>query len=336
MDYAKFYFKDYRHDTRGLDPLMHGVYLLLLFEFLESERPLPDNFEQLCCLAEARTGKEMEAVRKVLRRFWIRLEDGWIQKNAFVIITDYRNGVATKSANGKGIRGERKAVLQPTVAKRTVSDSLAECGRMEGDSLGERYRIKSESLAVLINQESVISNHKSVTSNHESAAVPPEKRTAGDWANFLHPLYGRRDAEMEAKGAIVQAIDTGTDPKVIEAGVRAVAAHVLRAAPGGWGNGMVATGRRFWTEQQWRSPEAFAQRWDDVKKNKGAAGHESAMPDSAPCGFVDEPAGWRVLWPERFDFPPPERWLDIPLSDRRVLTGAALEWQKTKAAEGEG
>ncbi len=334
MVYVPFYFKDYRHDTRGLDALTHGVYLLLLFEFLEKRRPLPGDVGVLYELAEARTGKDRKAVESVLKRFWVRLLDGWIQKRAFVQITDYENGRVVKVANGGAQRGVTKPVIDMDLAKRAVMRALANCRRSGSDPLSDHYEMTSDSLAALINHESVIKNQKTRIKNQPPVAAG--ERSAEDWANVLHALFsGRRDAPMECLEAIAQDIATGqvTGPE-LEGLVREIVGYIEGRAPGGWKNAFIGTGRNFWLQRKWRNPEAFAQRWDDPKKNKGAvvAGDDGSAPPVIP--LCDEPDGWRVVWPDHFDFTPPERWLDVPLSDRRMLMSEALMWQKKQAETG--
>lgn len=95
--------------------------------------------------------------------------------------------------------------------------------------------------------------------------------TADDWANFLHPLFsGRREAELECKAAISSDIATGQDPVELERQVRLIVGYIEKQAPGGWSNAFIGNGRKFWLERKWRNPEAFAQRWDDLKKKNGA------------------------------------------------------------------
>jgi uncharacterized protein YdaU (DUF1376 family) len=333
MHYTKFGFKDYRHDTRGLDPAAHGIYLLLLFEFMEREKPLPSDMDDLCCLCEARTTKEQEIVKKVLKKFWLRLEDGWIQKLAFIQVLNYKAGAVVKKSNAQKISGQSKQKLATGIAKRTLGEILAKCERTGSEPLADWYKITSESLASLINHKSVISNQESVIKNQEPRPLSGGERTSSDWANFLHPIFsGRRDGEMECKNVIRQDIDTGTDPAEIERNVRLIVSYIEKA-PGGWANAFIGNGRNFWHDRKWRNPEAFAMRWDEQKKKKGAASDDSGI--TVPVTpFSDEPDGWKVVWPDLFDGEPPARWIDILLSDRKAITAAALEWQKNKA-EGE-
>ena len=224
------------------------------------------------------------------------------------------------------------SLAETGIAKRTLGEILAKCERTGSEPLTDWYKITSDSLASLINHKSLISNQESVIKNQEPRPSSGGEKTSSDWANFLHPIFiGRRDGEMECKDVIRQDIDTGTDPAEIERNVRLIVGYIERA-PGGWKNAFIGSGRNFWHDRKWRNPEAFATRWDDPKKNKGAAADDEA---TAPpvIAFSDEPDGWLIIWPDHFDFSPPRRWLDVPLSDRKMLTTAALEWQKNKAQE---
>lgn len=330
MDYAKFYFKDYRHDTRGLDPLHHGVYLLLLFEFLESERPLPDDLDELYCKAEARTEKEREAVRKILKRFWVRLEDGWIQKLAFVTITDFRNGLAVKKANGMGITGARKVSLEFTVAKRTLGDALADCERSGSESLLPAYQIKSDSLAVLINQESGIRNHKPRTNNQPPGAVGGA--VAGSleqWSERIVATYPRQDHLLENLALVFAVLRSGAvEPAAMLASVERIAT-AAGTLPGGANNAFVWTAGNFWSGGHWREPGAFELRCqakvEELKKNKGAAtgggqgDGDAGLLVPAGGGTIRVPAIWRAVWPLVFDADPPEDFHSLPAVTQREL-----------------
>ena len=71
------YTGDYLRDTRGLSMSEHGAYLLLLTFSWDSKGPVPLDERECAGICNARSGDELEAVRRVLNRFFVRMDDGW-------------------------------------------------------------------------------------------------------------------------------------------------------------------------------------------------------------------------------------------------------------------
>ena len=78
--FLPIYTGDYLRDTRHLSPLKHGVYLLLLFHCWDQRGPLPIDEQECAGIANCRSGDEVEALRYVLARFFVRMDDGWYNK----------------------------------------------------------------------------------------------------------------------------------------------------------------------------------------------------------------------------------------------------------------
>lgn len=80
-----------------------------------------------------------------------------------------------------------------------------------------------------------------------------------------------------------------------------------------------------WTKekQAW-----LAKRKMSGEKKEGGAERDDTLKVPVLPPASEEPDGWRVVWPEHFDFPPPERWLDVPASDRRNLIRWTAELQQ--------
>lgn len=115
---------------------------------------------------------------------------------------------------------------------------------------------------------------------------PPQigEREHAARARGLVDLYPRRDAPAECQALLLEALETGNvAPEEIERGVR-LCVERIEAAPGGSSNRYVPSAKKFWTEQQWRSPEAFDQRW------KG--GRNGALPEEPKLTTAPSPKGW--------------------------------------------
>lgn len=71
------YTGDYLRDTRHLTPMRHGVYLLLLMHCWDSKGPAPLDEQECGGIANCRSADEIDALRYVLERYFVRMNDGW-------------------------------------------------------------------------------------------------------------------------------------------------------------------------------------------------------------------------------------------------------------------
>jgi hypothetical protein len=108
------------------------------------------------------------------------------------------------------------------------------------------------------------------TERESTAGAPAQAHAARDIAG----LYPRQDAPAAVLEAILDDLASGEDPEAIRRQVAECAEHI-RKAPGGSSNRYVPTARAFFTDRQWRSPEAFAARWSPAAE---AAGNRQAKP----------------------------------------------------------
>ena len=129
---------DYLMDTQGLSLAEHGAYFLLLMQLYVTGKPLPANAQQLHRICYANRGAERDATDRVIKRYFERTEEGWIQKRAMVEI-EKRQNISKKRS---------KAALQ----KHSKSSANAE--QMEFQSpVAELLDLSSSSL----NQDSSLS-----------------------------------------------------------------------------------------------------------------------------------------------------------------------------------
>lgn len=78
--YLALYTGDYLRDTRHLTPLKHGVYLLLLMHCWDSHGPVPLDEQEAAGICNCRSADEIDAVRYILERYFMRMADGWYNK----------------------------------------------------------------------------------------------------------------------------------------------------------------------------------------------------------------------------------------------------------------
>lgn len=74
--YLPLFTGDYLRDTRHLTPLKHGVFLLALMHCWDSKGPMPLDEQECAGICNCRSADEVEAMRYILGRFFVRMEDG--------------------------------------------------------------------------------------------------------------------------------------------------------------------------------------------------------------------------------------------------------------------
>ena len=115
MHYYQYNIADYRKDTSHLSLLEHGCYRQLLDQFYLDEKPLPSDEDKLFRLFNARTEDEKTAIKNVLKDFWTKTEDGYVQGRSKTEIGLYKDRleVATKSAKKRWEKGSMPTLCQP-------------------------------------------------------------------------------------------------------------------------------------------------------------------------------------------------------------------------------
>lgn len=115
--FLPLYTGDYLRDTRHLTPLKHGVYLLLLFHCWDHQGPLPLDEQECAGIANCRSADEVEALRYVLDRFFVRMDDGWYNSRLQREV-ERANAISIKrkSAGAKGYQAKAKHLLSKSQA----------------------------------------------------------------------------------------------------------------------------------------------------------------------------------------------------------------------------
>lgn len=78
--YMPVYTGDYIRDTQHLSCSEHGIFLKLLMHCWDQKGPAPLDERKLCGIVNARSSDEIEALRRILGEFFIRMEDGHYNK----------------------------------------------------------------------------------------------------------------------------------------------------------------------------------------------------------------------------------------------------------------
>jgi len=107
--YLALYTGDYLRDTRHLTPLKHGVYLLLLMHCWDSRGPAPLDEQECAGIANCRSADEIDALRYVLQKYFVRMDDGWYNDRMQREIERAQNiSAARKDAGFKGYQARAK------------------------------------------------------------------------------------------------------------------------------------------------------------------------------------------------------------------------------------
>lgn len=80
MHYYTFNIGDYRRDTTHLSLLEHGIYRQLIDTYYLSEKPLNKDFDELMRSHCVRSADEMQALKNVLKDFFLETEKGYFHK----------------------------------------------------------------------------------------------------------------------------------------------------------------------------------------------------------------------------------------------------------------
>ncbi len=115
--FLPLYTGDYLRDTRHLTPLKHGVYLLLLMHSWDQKGPLPLDEQECAGIANCRSADEVDALRYILDRYFIRMDDGWYSKRMQAEI-ERASAISNKrkSAGAKGYQAKAKQLLSKSLA----------------------------------------------------------------------------------------------------------------------------------------------------------------------------------------------------------------------------
>ena len=123
------YTGDYIRDTRGLSTAQHGCYLLMLMFCWDSKGPLPLDEQEIAGICNVRSDDEVQAMRKVLIKYFIKTDDGYYNKRMAELVVDAEFLSKNRSNSGKlgaAVRARSKARSQSKAsAKQVLSNSLA-------------------------------------------------------------------------------------------------------------------------------------------------------------------------------------------------------------------
>jgi len=101
LHYYQHNISDYRADTGHLTLLEHGCYHQLLDQYYLNEEPLPLDINKIFRLLTARTQDEKDAIKNVLKDFFMETEAGFIQRRCDDEIKFYHERIDSAAAAGR-------------------------------------------------------------------------------------------------------------------------------------------------------------------------------------------------------------------------------------------
>ena len=106
LPYMQLYIADYLADTMHLSTEEHGAYLLLMFNYWQTGRPIPKN--RLSKIARL-SNDRWSAVEPSLKEFFNDTGIEWVQERIERDLEAVKNSISQKSAAGKASAQARKA-----------------------------------------------------------------------------------------------------------------------------------------------------------------------------------------------------------------------------------
>lgn len=122
FQFLPFFTGDYLRDTRHLSCSEHGIYCLFLMACWDSRGPLSLDERRLQGICNARSGDEIEAMRRVLTEFFVLMEDGWYNLRMLREI-EKADGVSRR----RGAAGKAGAAAKMAKRSLQASQMLSKC-----------------------------------------------------------------------------------------------------------------------------------------------------------------------------------------------------------------
>jgi uncharacterized protein YdaU (DUF1376 family) len=144
LHYYQHNISDYRADTGHLTLLEHGCYHQLLDQYYLNEEPLPLDIDKIFRLLTARTQDEKDAIKNVLKDFFVETEAGFIQRRCDNEIKFYHERIDSAVAAGR-----------KSAEKRANSNGRSTLVQRAFNQL------------ITNNQELITNNHKDISSDFD-------------------------------------------------------------------------------------------------------------------------------------------------------------------------
>lgn len=116
------YTGDYLRDTQHLSMSEHGAYFRLLMHCWDQKGPAPLDERKLFGICNARSSDEIEAMRRVLSEFFVRMDDGWYNKRITEEVARAEAKSQTYRENGLKSAAARRSMVRGAIAEQRLSN----------------------------------------------------------------------------------------------------------------------------------------------------------------------------------------------------------------------
>jgi len=112
--FMRLYTGDYRRDTLHLTPEEHGIYLLLLMYSWDQKGPIPLDERRQCGIVNARSGGEIESLRRVITEYFTKMEDGYYNSRMQeeIVNADFYSAKSIEGGKKSGEARRQRAKLR--------------------------------------------------------------------------------------------------------------------------------------------------------------------------------------------------------------------------------
>lgn len=124
--YMPMYTADYLKDTRHLTPEEHGIYVLLIMHCWDSRGPVPKDERRQCGIVNARSGGEIESLRRVLQEFFVLMDDGFYNARVAEEIANSERISAGRRNGGLAKARKMRSLLRSARAEHKHNSSMQE------------------------------------------------------------------------------------------------------------------------------------------------------------------------------------------------------------------
>lgn len=184
LPYMQLYIADYLADTMHLSTEEHGAYLLLMFNYWQTGRPIPKN--RLTKIARL-SNDRWDAVEPSLKEFFNDNGTEWVQERIERDLEAVKNSISQKSAAGKASAQARKAKKGASSQQNGNGCSTGVNGSFEQSSNGNSTNKDTDTDTDLKENPSL-----SAGANENSGGVfPPVEPTAPRYLEGLNEPIGK-------------------------------------------------------------------------------------------------------------------------------------------------
>ena len=185
------YTGDYLRDTRHLTPLRHGIYFLLLMHCWDQKGPLPLDEQECAGIANCRSADEVDALRYVLSRFFVRMEDGHYNKRMTEEVA--RAEEKSQAYREAGLRSAEvrraRSLMREAVDQQRFNRGLTAAGTPTPTPIPTPIKVNSNTL-VGANAPTPATAGKDKAEKRRATRLPDDWSLPDDWRDWAVKVHG--------------------------------------------------------------------------------------------------------------------------------------------------